>query len=118
MDAAENPCVKPASTDEKTNVLPADSQPLVQRPLYVDEPGEVVSKLQLESVASSDDIRNALKDETLQKIIFNVNHSSDPESVSTASSINPVKWENIPSKSAISSDRNSTKLWKWKDSVY
>ncbi|XP_034689906.1 zinc finger HIT domain-containing protein 3 [Vitis riparia] len=72
----EIPCVKPVSPEVKTN---EDSQLLVERPYLVDEPSEVLQKLQLESIASSSEIRDALKDQDLQELINKIDQSPDAE---------------------------------------
>ncbi|XP_031278350.1 zinc finger HIT domain-containing protein 3 [Pistacia vera] len=77
----EIPCVKPESTQEKSVAIPELS---AERPLNVDEPSEVLQKVQLESIASSSEIRDALKDENLQKLILGIDGSPDAETVSTA----------------------------------
>ncbi|KAL5792635.1 hypothetical protein ACOSP7_001229 [Xanthoceras sorbifolium] len=71
----EIPCAKPESTEEKSIVpeLP------VEKPLPADEPSEVLQKVQLESIASSSEIRDALKDESLQKLISDIDGSPDAE---------------------------------------
>ncbi|XP_047309224.1 uncharacterized zinc-finger protein C4F10.19c [Impatiens glandulifera] len=52
--------------------------PVLQRPLVVHNPGDVLQQLQLESIASSTEIRQALmNDETLQKIIQQIDSSSE-----------------------------------------
>ncbi|EXC24145.1 hypothetical protein L484_015160 [Morus notabilis] len=60
--------------------LAANPESRVERPLNVDEPGEVVKRSQHEATASSSDIRDALKDEDLQKLICAIDSSLDPES--------------------------------------
>ncbi|XP_044501371.1 zinc finger HIT domain-containing protein 3 isoform X1 [Mangifera indica] len=72
----EIPCVKPESIEEKSIAIPQSS---AERPLNVDEPGEVLQKVQLESIASSSEIRDVLKDESLQKLILSIDSSSDAE---------------------------------------
>ncbi|XP_052185510.1 uncharacterized protein LOC127797058 [Diospyros lotus] len=74
----EIPCVKPATASSERNLT---SFPVLQfeRPLYVDEPSEVLQQLQLESIASSSEIRDALKDGELQKLIYNIACSPDAE---------------------------------------
>ncbi|KAG6722130.1 hypothetical protein I3842_03G146200 [Carya illinoinensis] len=47
--------------------------------INVEEPDDVLQKLQLEAIASSGEIRDALKDENLQKIIRNIDCSQDAE---------------------------------------
>ncbi|XP_044501373.1 zinc finger HIT domain-containing protein 3 isoform X2 [Mangifera indica] len=60
----EIPCVKPESIEEKSIAIPQSS---AERPLNVDEP------------ASSSEIRDVLKDESLQKLILSIDSSSDAE---------------------------------------
>ncbi|XP_010451144.2 PREDICTED: zinc finger HIT domain-containing protein 3 [Camelina sativa] len=104
----ETPCAKPSSTEdnpasppkevpeerpvhveEATNDVvektqhkaiaasPAKEVP-VARPLHVEEEKFVLEKAQLEAIASSSEIRDALKDEALQKLIYNIDSSSNP----------------------------------------
>ncbi|XP_050243719.1 uncharacterized protein LOC126692235 isoform X1 [Quercus robur] len=87
----EIPCAKPVSSDEKPRIsgLPLMSQvtgdlspvpeSLVERPLTAEQPGDVLQKLQLEAIASSSEIRDALKDGNLQKLIYNIDGSPDAE---------------------------------------
>ncbi|KAJ6941612.1 zinc finger HIT domain-containing protein 3 [Populus alba x Populus x berolinensis] len=72
----ETPCAIPVSVEEKPA---ADVKVVEKRPVKVDEPGEVLLKLQLESIASSSEIRNDLMDESLQKLIHKIDCSTDPE---------------------------------------
>ncbi|KAE7997937.1 hypothetical protein FH972_002523 [Carpinus fangiana] len=72
----EIPCVKPVSSEEKPNLVPESN---VETPLNVEEPGDVLQKLQLEAIASSSEICDALKDENLQKIIGNIDSSPDAQ---------------------------------------
>ncbi|XP_057479812.1 uncharacterized protein LOC130767073 [Actinidia eriantha] len=73
----EVPCVKPESSSEpKLTSGPASN---VERPNLVDEPSELLQQWQLESIASSSEIRDALKDEELQKLIRNIDCSPDAE---------------------------------------
>ncbi|XP_042971582.1 zinc finger HIT domain-containing protein 3-like isoform X3 [Carya illinoinensis] len=69
----EIPCAKPVSSEA------LDPESHVERPLNVEEPDDVLQKLQLEAIASSGEIRDALKDENLQKIIRNIDCSPDAE---------------------------------------
>ncbi|KAG2716847.1 hypothetical protein I3843_03G148300 [Carya illinoinensis] len=71
----EIPCAKPVSSERST----LDPESHVERPLNVEEPDDVLQKLQLEAIASSGEIRDALKDENLQKIIRNIDCSPDAE---------------------------------------
>ncbi|KAK9201387.1 hypothetical protein WN944_016589 [Citrus x changshan-huyou] len=72
---SETPCAKPEPTEEKA-IFPESP---VERPLNVDEPSQVLQKEQLESIASSSEIRDALQDESLQKLILGIDSSSNPE---------------------------------------
>ncbi|KAK9282347.1 hypothetical protein L1049_005264 [Liquidambar formosana] len=72
----EIPCVKPVSSEEKSTTEPVLR---VERPYYVDEPSEVLQKLPLESIASSSEICDALKNEDLQKLICNIDCSPHAE---------------------------------------
>ncbi|EOA15639.1 hypothetical protein CARUB_v10005894mg [Capsella rubella] len=104
----ETPCAKPSSTEEKpaspakeevpverpvhveeandvvektenkaSAASPAKEIP-VARPIHVEEEKYVLEKTQLEAIASSSEIREALKDEALQKLICNIDSSSNP----------------------------------------
>ncbi|KAF3942851.1 hypothetical protein ACB098_09G063000 [Castanea mollissima] len=72
----EIPCAKPVSSEEKPTPVP---ESLVERPLTVEKPGDALQKLQLEAIASSSEIRDALKDGNLQKLIDNIDGSPDAE---------------------------------------
>ncbi|XP_009137810.1 zinc finger HIT domain-containing protein 3 isoform X3 [Brassica rapa] len=102
----ELPCVKPSSTDEKPATSPAKEVPVettdvvekteskavgnsdasptkeaqmaVAIPVNAEEAKHVVDKTQLEAIASSSEIREALKDESLQKLITKIDSSSNP----------------------------------------
>ncbi|GLU03781.1 hypothetical protein SLE2022_209630 [Rubroshorea leprosula] len=71
----EIPCSKPESAEEKPTAVPEFQ---LERPVDVDGPSEVLQKLQLEAIASSSEIRDALKDEHLQKLICDIDKSPDP----------------------------------------
>ncbi|KAI9181232.1 hypothetical protein LWI28_012742 [Acer negundo] len=74
----ETPCAKkPESTQEKEKSIVLELP--VEKPLAADEPSEVLQKVQLESIASSSEIRDALKDESLQKQILEIDGSLDAE---------------------------------------
>ncbi|XP_022771399.1 zinc finger HIT domain-containing protein 3 isoform X2 [Durio zibethinus] len=96
MDDAGNPCVKSGSTNdavttsvqpESTNdaetpsVKPESSEERsrfqVERKLEVDDPSEVLQMLQMQAIASSSEVREALKDEHLQKLISDIDSSPD-----------------------------------------
>ncbi|CAB81470.1 putative protein [Arabidopsis thaliana] len=92
INNAETPCAKPSdpsSTEEKPVVQcepwfescsgfvaasPAKEVP-VKRP---EEANDVVEKTQQKASASSSEIREALKDEPLQKLIYSIDSSSNP----------------------------------------
>ncbi|KAF8006234.1 hypothetical protein BT93_K0507 [Corymbia citriodora subsp. variegata] len=72
----EAPCVKPVSPDHSE----AASQELPgYRPFNIDNPHDVVQQGQLESLAASSEICDALKDESLQKLICKIDGSADPD---------------------------------------
>ncbi|TXG63943.1 hypothetical protein EZV62_010937 [Acer yangbiense] len=71
---AETPCAKPQ--EKEKSIVP---ELPVGKPLAADEPSEVLQKVQLESIASSSEIRDALKDESLQKLILEIDGSPDAE---------------------------------------
>ncbi|XP_019165894.1 PREDICTED: zinc finger HIT domain-containing protein 3 isoform X1 [Ipomoea nil] len=76
----EIPCGKPQPSSEE-NLASAPTPALhVDKPLYVDEPSQVLTQSQLESVASSSEICEALRSEELQKLICNIDSSTDAES--------------------------------------
>uniref|UniRef100_A0A803PGE8 AAA+ ATPase domain-containing protein n=1 Tax=Cannabis sativa TaxID=3483 RepID=A0A803PGE8_CANSA len=92
----EIPCSKPAASqqNQKEKIpcsMPVASQqnlketagPLIQsrveRPLVLTEPTKVLERLQLEALVSSSEICNVLKDENIQKLICDIDNSSDPE---------------------------------------
>ncbi|XP_024030082.1 zinc finger HIT domain-containing protein 3 [Morus notabilis] len=75
----EIPCSMPVASEQNQKST-ANPESRVERPLNVDEPGEVVKRSQHEATASSSDIRDALKDEDLQKLICAIDSSLDPES--------------------------------------
>ncbi|XP_015883402.1 uncharacterized protein LOC107419172 isoform X2 [Ziziphus jujuba] len=72
----EIPCSKPLSSEPK---LATGSESLIGRPLSVHKPSEVLQRSQLEAIATSSEIRNALKDENLQKLISKIDCSPDAE---------------------------------------
>ncbi|KAL6564559.1 hypothetical protein OROMI_016009 [Orobanche minor] len=73
----EIPCAKPESFKEEKDY--ADPPTNDGKPCYVDDPSEVLQESHLQSVASSNEIRNSLKDEKLQKLIYNIESSADPD---------------------------------------
>ncbi|XP_020873899.1 zinc finger HIT domain-containing protein 3 isoform X3 [Arabidopsis lyrata subsp. lyrata] len=50
----------------------------VARPIHVEEEKYVLEKTHFEAIASSSEIREALKDEALQKLIYRIDSSSNP----------------------------------------
>ncbi|XP_006364547.1 zinc finger HIT domain-containing protein 3 [Solanum tuberosum] len=79
----EIPCGKPESEPESEPVseekLPPAPALRVEKPIYVDEPGEAVNQSQLESIASSSEILEAIRNKELQKLIYNLDSSLDAE---------------------------------------
>ncbi|KAF3654463.1 putative transcription factor PIF1-like isoform 1 [Capsicum annuum] len=82
----EIPCVKPEpepASEEKLGLtlsLSASAQALhVDNPIYVDEPSEALNQSQLESIASSTEILEAIRNKELQKLICNLDSSLDAE---------------------------------------
>ncbi|KAL3828116.1 hypothetical protein ACJIZ3_016918 [Penstemon smallii] len=71
----ETPCTKP----EPLTVENVDSGSIIRKPCYVDEASEVLQKSKLQSIASSSEIRDSIKDEKLQKLIQNIDSSANPE---------------------------------------
>ncbi|KAG9143425.1 hypothetical protein Leryth_023001 [Lithospermum erythrorhizon] len=81
----EIPCGKqpePEKEKEKQKITPADELQ-DERPYYVDDSGEVLQQVQLESVVSSREIQDAIQNEQIQKLIYNINFSADAESEMT-----------------------------------
>ncbi|GER55117.1 HIT-type Zinc finger family protein [Striga asiatica] len=73
----EIPCSKPESVNEEISyVSSATNDP---KPCYVDEQSEVLQESQLQSIASSSEIRDSLKDEKLRRLICKIDSSEDPE---------------------------------------
>ncbi|PWA39369.1 Zinc finger, HIT-type [Artemisia annua] len=74
----ETPCDKPvpvSETETRTIIPPID----VDRPCYIDVAEDVLSQSKLECIASSTEIRDALKNEELQKLIRNIDCSANTE---------------------------------------
>ncbi|KAH0941156.1 hypothetical protein HID58_000793 [Brassica napus] len=67
-----------AKTEHKASASSAAKEVPVARPITVEEEKYVVEKTQLEAIASSSEIREALKDEALQKLISSIDSSSNP----------------------------------------
>ncbi|KAH1122397.1 hypothetical protein J1N35_005557 [Gossypium stocksii] len=70
----ETPCMKPESVNEKSGANPGFQ---VERKLEFDDPSEVLQIMQMQAIASSNEVREALKDEHLQKLISNIDSSPD-----------------------------------------
>lgn len=82
----ELPCVNPTPSETKTAALEslvekpsvvdnAVVEALVEKPLVVDKTGEVLQQFQLEAIASSSEIRDALNDKALQELICQIDCS-------------------------------------------
>lgn len=76
MNVAESACVLPVQSEIKTTAAP---ESVVERPITVTEPSAVLERQQLEAIASSSELRDALKDESLQKLIQSIDCSPDAE---------------------------------------
>ncbi|VFQ86291.1 unnamed protein product [Cuscuta campestris] len=73
----EIPCEKPISSSEGNL---ASVPPLhVGKPMCVDKPREELNQSQLESIASSSEIFEALRSEELRKLICNIDSSPEAE---------------------------------------
>ncbi|KAL9256097.1 hypothetical protein AKJ16_DCAP15830 [Drosera capensis] len=78
----EIPCVEPVLSEEKPvlqeqNPSTKVSELLKERPIQVDQPAEVLQRVQLESIAASSEIRDALKNEDLQRLISSIDNSAN-----------------------------------------
>ncbi|XP_010245667.1 PREDICTED: zinc finger HIT domain-containing protein 3 isoform X3 [Nelumbo nucifera] len=73
----EIPCSK-AVTSEASEAKPG---PILypKRSYQVDDPSQVLQKVQLEAIVDSTEIRDALKNEELQKLIYQIDCSTDAE---------------------------------------
>ncbi|KAE9589938.1 putative Zinc finger, HIT-type [Lupinus albus] len=72
----ESPCVKPPSSEAKTTVV---SESPVEKPLIVNKSSLVLKKSQLEAIASSSEICDALNDKALQDLICRIDSSPNAE---------------------------------------
>ncbi|RYR25327.1 hypothetical protein Ahy_B02g059029 [Arachis hypogaea] len=72
----EFPCEKPSAQEDKTTAV---SESLVEKPLIVDEPIEVLQKHQLDAIVSSNEICDALNNKALQELVCSINCSPNPE---------------------------------------
>ncbi|KAL6210882.1 hypothetical protein ACLB2K_016112 [Fragaria x ananassa] len=75
-DNPKSTCVLPVQSEEKPSAAP---ELVVERPITVTEPSAVLEREQLEAIASSSELRDALKDESLQKLIESIDCSPDAE---------------------------------------
>ncbi|XP_050367121.1 uncharacterized protein LOC126785463 isoform X2 [Argentina anserina] len=77
----ETPCVSPLPSEENPSSFSSAAAPesLVERPITVTEPSAVLERHQLEAIASSSELRDALKDKSLQKLIGSIDCSTDAE---------------------------------------
>ncbi|XP_051118813.1 uncharacterized protein LOC127243021 isoform X2 [Andrographis paniculata] len=85
----ETPCAKPEPLKEEISHKSPDASHSAiehptaakkeEKPCYVGERREVLQESQLRSVAASNEIRDAIKDEKLQKLICNIDSSTDPD---------------------------------------
>ncbi|GMI76173.1 hypothetical protein like AT4G28820 [Hibiscus trionum] len=73
-NGAVTPRVKPESSEGRSSANPGIQ---VERKLEVDDPSDVLQIMQMQAIASSDEVREALKDEHLQKLISNIDSSPD-----------------------------------------
>ncbi|GAB2232679.1 hypothetical protein Droror1_Dr00011725 [Drosera rotundifolia] len=74
----EIPCVKPVLSVEKPVLQEQNSEVselLKERPIHVDQPAEVLQRVELESIVASSEIRDALKNEDLQRLISSIDNS-------------------------------------------
>ncbi|CAI9768702.1 unnamed protein product [Fraxinus pennsylvanica] len=80
-DMPEKETVNKEGQEQRLHEIDFYSDPAlhIQKPYYVNDPNEVLQESQLLSVASSSEIRGALKNEELRKLICNVNCSADAE---------------------------------------
>ncbi|XP_050367120.1 uncharacterized protein LOC126785463 isoform X1 [Argentina anserina] len=84
LPSEENPkstCVLPVQSEETSSSFSSAAAPesLVERPITVTEPSAVLERHQLEAIASSSELRDALKDKSLQKLIGSIDCSTDAE---------------------------------------
>lgn len=79
----EIPCGKPEPETEpelaSEGKLASAPALHVEKPIYVDEPSEALNQSQLESIASSTEILEAIRNKELQKLIYNLDSSLDAE---------------------------------------
>ncbi|CAL0321337.1 unnamed protein product [Lupinus luteus] len=72
----ESPCVKPPTSEAKTAVV---LESPVEKPLIVHKSSLVLKKSQLEAIASSSEIRDALNDKALEDLIRRIDSSPNAE---------------------------------------
>ncbi|KAK4756560.1 hypothetical protein SAY87_006687 [Trapa incisa] len=73
----ETPCIKITIPMENPMI---GQEEFTRRTLSVEDPSEIIQHAQLKSVAASNEIRDALMDEDLQRLIFKIDSSEDAES--------------------------------------
>lgn len=73
-NVAKTPSIQPESSEKRSAASPRFE---VERKLEVDDPSEVLQILQMQAIASSSEVREALKDEHLQKLISDIDSSPD-----------------------------------------
>ncbi|KAL8170160.1 hypothetical protein V2J09_021964 [Rumex salicifolius] len=80
----EVPCTKLSTSDDITTAIPSpqkhEETPIsVDKPIFVDETSDVLDKAQLEAIASSSEVKEALKNTDLQKFIRMIDRSENAE---------------------------------------
>ncbi|KAK4363657.1 hypothetical protein RND71_018898 [Anisodus tanguticus] len=60
-------------------IMTSAPAPHVEKPIYIDEPSEALNQSQLESIASSNEILEAIRNKDLQKLIYDLDSSLDAE---------------------------------------
>ncbi|KAL3517766.1 hypothetical protein ACH5RR_020355 [Cinchona calisaya] len=74
----EIPCSKPQSSSQDKSSPPAPAVH-IEKPYDVDEPDVLLQQEQLETIASSSEIRDILKNAELQKLISKIECSAEAE---------------------------------------
>ncbi|CAL5207105.1 unnamed protein product [Lathyrus oleraceus] len=86
----ELPCVNPTTSAPKTTALESHVEKpsvventvleaVVEKPLLVDKRGQVLDQFQLEAIASSSEIRDALNNKSLQELVCRIDCSPNAE---------------------------------------
>ncbi|XP_065873023.1 uncharacterized protein [Euphorbia lathyris] len=73
----ETPCAKPVPITEEKPI--ANPELPIERPLTVDATTQILQKPELESIACSNEIRNALSDESIRNLISSIDSAADPQ---------------------------------------